>query len=254
MMFREQIKWLFFPGLNLNARLRFRVLPKFFGRPKPGEQRLVLDAGCGNGYYLSRLQPYFPEKTYTGIDISPEMVDQLRAKPGGADIKVTMGSFADVSVVGRFDLVYVVFNTFYMLRTREEQMRCVQRVAEHLSPGGSFVLEGFLLNQHEYPTTRRGVKTRAHSDATRSEATQRPHETQNITLDYAGVGIGGVRRFPLDLRVPSPSELDLMARSAGLRLSTRWSDWDAEPFTEQATKHVSIYTAARPPPGSSARR
>ena len=212
----------------------------------------VLELGIGTGRVALPLAARgLPVE---GIDISPEMVDQLRAKPGGADIKVTMGSFADVSVVGRFDLVYVVFNTFYMLRTREEQMRCVQRVAEHLSPGGSFVLEGFLLNQHEYPTTRRGVKTRAHSDATRSEATQRPHETQNITLDYAGVGIGGVRRFPLDLRVPSPSELDLMARSAGLRLSTRWSDWDVEPFTEQATKHVSIYTAARPPHGSSARR
>lgn len=34
----------------------------------------VLDAGCGNGYYLSRLKGLFPNKTYCGIDVSPELI------------------------------------------------------------------------------------------------------------------------------------------------------------------------------------
>ena len=72
MMFREQIKWLFFPGLNLNARLRFRVLPKFFGRPKPGEQRLVLDAGCGNG--MLSYQAYRMGNKVLGVSIKDEVV------------------------------------------------------------------------------------------------------------------------------------------------------------------------------------
>ncbi|MBN1268936.1 MAG: methyltransferase domain-containing protein [Kiritimatiellae bacterium] len=46
---RESIKWLLFPGFNLHARLRWRILPGHFGGAEPGRERLVLDAGCGNG-------------------------------------------------------------------------------------------------------------------------------------------------------------------------------------------------------------
>src|SRR5881409_3770206 len=37
-----------------------------------------------------------------GIDASQAMVAKLHEKPGGADIPVTMGDFADVAVEGRF--------------------------------------------------------------------------------------------------------------------------------------------------------
>jgi SAM-dependent methyltransferase len=171
-----------------------------------------------------------------GVDISPAMVDGLRAKPGGADIRVTMGSFADVPVAGRFELVYVVFNTFYMLLTQDEQARCFQRVAGRLRPGGSFVVEGFLLDKGDHADVRRGGTDRLPGSSHSDRATQR------ITLEYAGMGIGGTRQYPLELRVASPAELDRMARLAGLRLSARWADWGAEPFGELATSHVSIYT------------
>jgi SAM-dependent methyltransferase len=48
-MLRDRIKWQLFPGLNLHARLRFARLPEHFGSPTNGEERWVLDAGCGNG-------------------------------------------------------------------------------------------------------------------------------------------------------------------------------------------------------------
>lgn len=158
-----------------------------------------------------------------GIDISPAMVDRLRAKPGGADIPVTLGSFADMPVAGRFELVYVVFNTFYMLRTQDEQERCVAGVAQRLRPGGSFVVEGFLV---EPPTAE---------DA-------RHEVARHVTLHHSGVGDRGPRQYPVELRVASPPELDRMARRAGLRLSARWADWGAEPFGDLARSHVSIYT------------
>src|SRR5438046_10523991 len=41
-----------------------------------------------------------------GIDLSPAMVAQLRAKPGGDQIAVTMGDFADVPVQGTYRLVF----------------------------------------------------------------------------------------------------------------------------------------------------
>lgn len=46
-----------------------------------------------------------------GIELSPDMVARLRAKPGGDDIGVTIGDFAHASVGGTFSLAYLVYNT-----------------------------------------------------------------------------------------------------------------------------------------------
>jgi hypothetical protein len=42
-----------------------------------------------------------------------------------------------------------------------------------------------------------------------------------------------------------PSELDLMARLAGLRLAERWSGWRREPFTDESRKHISVWEKPR---------
>jgi hypothetical protein len=46
---------------------------------------------------------------------------------------------------------------------------------------------------------------------------------------------------PVVLRYAWPSELDLMARLAGLRLEARWGGWDRRPFDASSTSHVSVY-------------
>jgi hypothetical protein len=38
-----------------------------------------------------------------------------------------------------------------------------------------------------------------------------------------------------------PTELDLMARLAGMTLRERWSDWSREPFTAESRSHVSVW-------------
>src|SRR5436853_707433 len=59
-----------------------------------------------------------------GIDLSKAMVAQLRAKPGGADVGVTIGDFATTTVDGSFSLAYLVFNTIVNLTTQEAQVAC----------------------------------------------------------------------------------------------------------------------------------
>ena len=54
----------------------------------------------------------------------------------------------------------------------------------------------------------------------------------------------GIRIYPGRLRYVWPSELDLMARLAGLRLRERWGDWRSSPFTSQSRSHVSVYERA----------
>lgn len=79
-----------------------------------------------------------------GIDASQAMLAKLKSKPGGEDIQVSIGNFTDVDVEGNFDLIFVVFNTFFDLDTQEEQIRCFKNVADHLTSGGVFVIEAFV--------------------------------------------------------------------------------------------------------------
>ncbi len=71
------LKWFLFPGLNLHARLRYRRLPKQFVTAKPGEERFVLDAGCGNG--MLSYQSYLRGNRVTGISIKDREVSGCRA-------------------------------------------------------------------------------------------------------------------------------------------------------------------------------
>ncbi len=67
----------------------------------------VLDAGCGNGYYISRLHEFFPEKRYFGVDISQELVAiAARRHP---DIAVTLADFTQYTPDRRFDLIVMRF-------------------------------------------------------------------------------------------------------------------------------------------------
>jgi SAM-dependent methyltransferase len=67
----NRVKWFLFPGLNLHARLRNRQMPRYFGRPVNGEERLVLDAGCGNG--MLSYQSYRLGNRVVGVSIKSEV-------------------------------------------------------------------------------------------------------------------------------------------------------------------------------------
>lgn len=177
-----------------------------------------------------------------GIDIAPAMVAKLRAKPGGERIPVTIGNFADVAVSGAYRLIYVVFNTLFNLLTQDEQVRCFENVATHLTDDGSFVVEAsvpadlYRLRNDQYVDAEAiGIGT-VRLDVGR-------HDPVNQMLDETHVHMSGdgVRLYPIVTRYAWPSELDLMARIAGLRLKERFSGWNEEPFTSTSPRHVSVY-------------
>ena len=91
-----------------------------------------------------------------GVEISEAMVARLRSKPGGDGLAITIGDFAEVPVEGRYRLIYVVFNTFFNLLTQDDQVRCFQNVAAHLTDDGHFVIEAetpawlYRLRNHQY--------------------------------------------------------------------------------------------------------
>jgi SAM-dependent methyltransferase len=177
-----------------------------------------------------------------GVDISPAMVDQLRVKPGGDQLSVTIGDFADVPVTGIYRLIFVVWNTLFNLLTQEDQVRCFQNVAAHLTDDGSFVVETFVpaflyqLRNHQYVDAEAIEVDEVRLDVLRHDAAMQMLEESHVSLSPAGVHLN-----PVVQRYAWPSELDLMARIAGLRLKGRYGGWDREPFTSSSSAHVSVY-------------
>ena len=175
----------------------------------------------------------------SGIDLSRAMVDRLRAKRGGAQIDVTIGDFATARAEGRFTLAYLVFNTIMNLTTQEAQVACFRNVAAHLEPGGCFVIEVHVPQLRRLPPGQNVVPY--HVSPTRWAFDVYDTATQAMSSNYIEVegGRGEYTFFPF--RYVWPSELDLMAQLAGMRLRERWGGWRREPFTSESDKHVSIW-------------
>lgn len=179
-----------------------------------------------------------------GIDSSEEMVARLRSKAGGDDIPVVMGDFADVDVDGSFPMIYLAFNTIFALSSQERQLECFANVAERLEAGGRFIIDCFVPNVKRFDeyNTRIGVSSLPSVDENRIEMTiydpvRQITDTQILYRRADGETV----ILPVRVRFAWPSELDLMARLAGLELEDRFGWYDLRPFTERSTSHMSIY-------------
>ncbi len=175
-----------------------------------------------------------------GIDLSSAMVAQLREKAGADGIGVTLGDFATTKVAGSFTLAHLVFNTICNLTTQDEQVECFCNVASHLEPGGCFVIEVEIpsvlrLQPGETFVTsevsRRHLCIDEYDIAAQGLISHHYYRRANGTFDY----LSGPFRYVW------PSELDLMARIAGMTLRERWSDWSRAPFTSRSAMHVSVW-------------
>ncbi len=179
-----------------------------------------------------------------GIDASEEMVAKLRAKPGGPEIPVTIGDFADVPVQGAFSLIFVVVNTFFMLTSQEEQVRCFRNVAQHLPGDGVFVIEAFVPDPTRF-VQGQSVRTRSvEVDRVTLDLSMHHPVSQRVVSQIATMSEAGTKLYPVTIRYAWPSELDLMAQLAGMRLRERWADWRRSPFTAASTQHISVYELA----------
>jgi SAM-dependent methyltransferase len=174
-----------------------------------------------------------------GIDLSSAMVERLRAKPGADEVSVTIGDFATTRVRGTFRLAYLLFNTIMNLTTQDEQVECFRNVAAHLEPGGCFVVEVGVPALQRLPP---GETVRAFSvGPTRLGFDEYDIAAQGLVSHHYSVVDGRLEVFSVPFRYVWPSELDLMARLAGMTLRERWSGWEREPFTSTSTTHVSVW-------------
>ncbi len=174
-----------------------------------------------------------------GIDLSKAMVARLRAKPGGDDIGVTIGDFATTRVDGSFSVAYLVFNTIMNLTTQDAQVACFRNVAAHLQPGGCFVIEVGVPDLQRLPPGETYIVfdfSETHWGIDEYDVAR-----QGLISNHFQLVDGKIERSSGPFRYVWPSELDLMAELAGMRLRERWSGWKREPFTSDSRKHISVW-------------
>ncbi|GAB3313088.1 class I SAM-dependent methyltransferase [Geodermatophilus aquaeductus] len=174
-----------------------------------------------------------------GIDLSPDMVARLRAKPGGARIPVRIGDFARTRVEGTFAVVYLVFNTVMNLTSQEDQVACFANAAGHLRPGGRFVVEVGVPDLQRLPP---GERARPFAlSPTRLGFDEYDVARQGLVSHHYTVTDGRLEVVSVPFRYVWPAELDLMARLAGLVSEDRWEDWRRRPFAGDSRAHVSVW-------------
>jgi SAM-dependent methyltransferase len=200
----------------------------------------ALELGIGTGRIALPLHQAGVE--VHGIDASPEMLGKLRAKPDGEKIPVTVGNFAQVGVEGDYALIYIVFNTLFALLTQEEQVLCFQNSARHLRQEGVFLIEAFVPDMTRFTDRQTFRVISLEEDRVQLDANQIDPVRQQVTSQHVFLTEGGINFYPVKLRYAWPSELDLMARLAGLRLQERWGNWDRSEFSADSKRHISAYS------------
>ena len=202
----------------------------------------ALELGIGTGTFALPLEARGVE--VHGIEISEAMVNQIRIKEEGKSLPVIIGDFADVEVEGTFSLIFVISNTFFMLTDQEDQIRCFVNAASHLDEHGVFLVHAFVPDLSMFDRGQHVSGDLADLASVRMDVSI--HDSINQVVDFRHIHLAeeGIKMYPGRLRYAWPSELDLMARLAGLRLRERWADWKRTPFTSQSRSHVSLYERA----------
>ena len=202
----------------------------------------VLELGIGTGRLALGLVERGLE--VAGIEGSPEMVEQLHAKPRGAEIPVAVGDFAETTVDGTFSLVVLALNTIFALADPDAQLATFANAAAHLDPGGAFVVEAFVVRPDqlsgEWVVSPRMVE----DEHVELEVSRYDAATGRIARKLVHLLPHGNSIVSVNDVYASPGELDLMARAAGLTLRDRWSSWVGAPYLTGSRKHVSVYEKA----------
>ena len=198
----------------------------------------ALELACGTGRVALPLAAR--GVPVSGIELSTAMIGRLRAKPGAEHVDVTIGDMARTVVDGPFRLVFLVFNTIGNLTTQDDQVACFANAAAHLEPGGHFVIEVGVPDLRRLPPGD-DARVFAHSPGYVGYDRYTDLVAQQAVSHHFSSNGSGMGESTTPFRYVWPSELDLMARLAGMELRHRWAGWDRAEFTGESTSHVSVW-------------
>jgi SAM-dependent methyltransferase len=200
----------------------------------------VLELGIGTGRIAIPLAALGLE--VHGVDASAEMVQQMRNKRGGDQIAVSIGDFSEVKLQPEyFGVVLLAINTIFAVPDQDAQVAVFENAARHLRPGGSFVVEAWIPDLTRFHRNQGLWPRHIGGDYVSIEVAALDTVRQRMETTQIRFGPRGLELHPANHRYAWPSELDLMARIAGLRLAQRWADWRRTTFNQESWTHVSVY-------------
>lgn len=202
----------------------------------------VLELGIGHG----RLAIPLAERGVRvhGLDASPAMLAWLRERDPDGRITTELGDFTTTVAGKGFAVIAIVMNTLFAVSSVDGQIECLRRMAEQVDEGGVVLVEAF------DPTPYHGQVGATNDlvhlpDGILVNTTQIDSGRQLMLVIRTLMNDGGMAKARELVRYTWPSELDLMARIAGLELVSRSAGWSGEPFTVGCPRHVTTYRRAR---------
>ncbi len=203
----------------------------------------ALELAVGNGRVAIPLAAAGVE--VDGIDFSANAIEQLQAHPQGGAVNASVADLSDFAIGRKYALIYCIANSLFNV-PQEGQVRCFELVAEHLAPGGVFLIEsGYTprwvenhLRSGQYVEARHFELNFAFLQALRVDPVDQLVYQQNMYLSKDGIAFS-----PTVQRYSSLGELDLMARIAGLRRRDQWGGWTREPYGAESQNLVATYGA-----------
>ena len=125
-------------------------------------------------------------------------------------------------------------------------MRCFRNVAQHLEPDGVFLIEAFVPDLTRFTRGQSVSAVDIETDSFELDVGRLVAVRQVVKSQHLIMSGDQARLLPVQIRFAWPSELDLMAKLAGLELLDRWAGWDKEPFKDDSKFHVSVYARGQP--------
>lgn len=199
----------------------------------------VLEFGIGTGRLALGLQQQGLK--VAGIDGSPRMVERLRRKPGGERIEVTLGDYRDATAPGTFAVVVLVFNGIFDPRGRRAQLDIFGNAARHLSIGGCFVVESWVMNETQRNGDWSVIPRHVGQEHVELQLARYDIDSNQIERTLVHLKPSGAQFVTVKDTYASPSELDVMADVTGFDRVARFETWSRTPYSSHSTKHVSVY-------------
>lgn len=202
----------------------------------------VLELGVGTGRLALRMAAKGLQ--VHGVDASPKILQKLRDQDPENNVRLTEADFSEELPAGDFDVALIALNTLFMLPDPEKQIDTLKLMKSRVAPGGTVVVETY--NPLTYHSLK-GPEVNAHhlEDGVVCLSTAYPHPgAQTVVIVQSLLGMEENKRLVEISRYAWPSELDLMARLAGLRIKARYSSWSGETATHESSRYVSVYEVA----------
>jgi SAM-dependent methyltransferase len=203
----------------------------------------LLEFGIGTGRLALRL--HHGGLRVAGVEASERMVAALRSKDGGDRIQVVVGDYVDTRVPAMFSVVAIVFNNILDPRGLPAQLKLFQNAADHLVPGGHFVVESYVLADEAKDGSWSLSPRQVTHDRIELQYLRYDIETNIVDRQLMHLRRGDEEVLRVRDGYAAPGELDVQAYVTGFRRVERYSSWARHSFTALSRRHITVYEQSR---------